>query len=69
MDRETYVAPIVEAYIPHANRAEQLALTAELLDLFDGLFALASLSERFDSIPTDMVESDSREKLISAPNP
>jgi hypothetical protein len=67
MDRETYIAPIVEAYIPDASFAEKLALTQEFWGLFDALYSTFLESERFDSLRPEMVESDSREKLISTP--
>jgi hypothetical protein len=59
MDRETYIAPIVEAYIPDATHAEKLALTQEFWALFDTLYATFEASERFDSQTPNMVESDS----------
>ena len=67
MDRETYIAPIVEAYIPDASFAEKLALTQEFWALFDFLYSQAQATERFDSHPPKMVESDSRKKPNSAP--
>ena len=69
MDRETYIAPIVEAYIPDASYEEKLALTAEFWVLFDALYATFEASERFDSLPLKMVESDSRKEPNSAPKP
>lgn len=69
MDRETYIAPIVEGYIPDACHAEKLALTAELFSLFDALLQLVEADHRFDSITADMVESDSREELNPAQTP
>jgi hypothetical protein len=59
MDRETYIAPIVEAYIPDASYAEKLALTQEFWALFDTLYATFETSEGFDSLATHMVESES----------
>ena len=59
MDRETYIAPIVEAYIPEASFDEKLALTREFWALFDALYATFEASERFDLQATDMVESES----------
>jgi hypothetical protein len=69
MDRETYIAPIVEAYIPDAKLTEKLALTRELWVLFDALYATFEAGERFDSLPPNMVESDSRKDHNSAPKP
>jgi hypothetical protein len=69
MDRETYIAPIVESYMPDASREKQVALTQELWALFDALYTVYLDTARFDSVGANMVESDSREKLISAPNP
>ena len=60
MDRENYIAPIVEAYIPNATHAEKLALSAELFSLFDALWRLTGSAARFDTLPLKMVESDSR---------
>ena len=59
MDRETYIAPIVEAYIPEASFEEKLALTQEFWALFDALYATLEASERFDSDQLKMVESES----------
>jgi hypothetical protein len=69
MDRETYIAPIVEAYIPDASFAEKLALTQEFWVLFDALYATFEAGERFDSLPPNMVESNSRKEHNSAPKP
>lgn len=69
MDRETYIAPIVEAYIPDASFAEKLALTQEFWALFDYLYSQAQPPERFDSHPSKMVESDSRKEPHSSPIP
>ena len=68
MDRETYIAPIVEAYIPDASFAEKLALTQEFWALFDALYATFEASERFDSHPLKMVESESPEPAQSHQN-
>jgi hypothetical protein len=59
MYRETYIAPIVEAYIPDADISEKLLLTKEFLALFDALYQSFQEQERFDSSKPDMVESDS----------
>ena len=59
MDRETYIAPIVEAYIPDASFEEKLALTHEFWALFDALYTTFQEQERFDSLPQEMVESES----------
>jgi hypothetical protein len=67
MDRETYIAPIVEAYIPDASFAEKLALTREFWALFDALYATFEAQERFDSSPQKMLESESRKEPSSAP--
>lgn len=69
MDRETYIAPIVAAYIPDASFEEKLALTRELWVLFDALYATFEADERFDSLPSSMVESDSRKESNSASKP
>jgi hypothetical protein len=66
MDRETYIAPIVEAYIPDASFAEKLALTQEFWALFDSLFSSFEASERFDSQAPKMVESESLNQLTVA---
>lgn len=67
MDRETYIAPIVEAYIPDASYGEKLALTQEFWVLFDALYTVFRERERFDSRPLKMVESESRREANSAP--
>jgi hypothetical protein len=59
MDRETYIAPIVEAYIPEASFEEKLALTQEFWALFDALYTAFEASEGFDSQAPKMVESES----------
>lgn len=69
MDRENYIAPIVDAYIPDASFAEKLALTRELWSLFDALWLLIEADHRFDSITANMVESDSRKEQTPAPTP
>ena len=58
MDRENYIAPIVEAYIPDGHVAEKLALTAEFWALFDVLYRTFQERERFDSEAPKMVESE-----------
>jgi hypothetical protein len=67
MDRETYIAPIVEAYIPDASFEQKLALTGEFWALFDALYATFEACEGFDSQPSKMVESESRVVPNSAP--
>ena len=59
MDRDTYIAPIVEAYIPNAPIEEKQALTAEFWVLFDGLYASLKECERFDSNAPNMLKSES----------
>ena len=68
MDRETYIAPIVEAYIPDASFAEKLALTQEFWALFDALNSSFQDRERFDSHPLKMVESESPKPAQSHSN-
>jgi hypothetical protein len=68
MDRATYIAPIVEAYIPDASIEEKLALTQEFWVLFDALYATFGTSERFDSQALKMVESESPEPAQSHQN-
>jgi hypothetical protein len=68
MDRDTYIAPIVEAYIPDASFAEKLALTQEFWALFDALYATFEVSERFDSQGPKMVESESPKPAQSHQN-
>jgi hypothetical protein len=68
MDREIYIAPIVEAYIPNASFAEKLALTQEFWALFDALYATFEASQRFDSDPCKMVESESPKPAQSHQN-
>ena len=59
MDRETYITPIVEAYIPDSSFAEKLVLTQEFWALFDCLNAQVQATKRFDSQGQKMVETDS----------
>jgi hypothetical protein len=63
MDRETYIAPIVESYITDAETDEKLALTGQFLDLFDKL-ANIKKTYRFDSPNAEMVESDSGDRAV-----
>ncbi len=69
MDRETYIAPIVDAYIPDASFGEKLALTHEFWALFDALYTVFQQREGFDSRPLKMVESESRNWPNSLPRP
>jgi hypothetical protein len=55
MNRDNYIAPIVEAYIEEGTPEEKLALTQELWALFDALYQIAG----FDSDTPDMLESES----------
>jgi hypothetical protein len=66
MDRDTYIAPIVEVYIPDASYGEKLALTQEFWMLFDALYTVFIERERFDSGPFKMVESESRREANPA---
>jgi hypothetical protein len=68
MDKETYIAPIVDAYIPDASFAEKLALTQEFWALFDALYATFESRQRFDSDPLKMVESESPKPAQAPPN-
>ncbi len=68
MDRETYIAPIVEAYIPDASYGEKLALTQEFWALFDAIYATFEAGERFDSQTPNMVESESLKPAQSHQN-
>jgi hypothetical protein len=69
MDRETYIAPIVEVYIPEASFEEKLALTQEFWALFDTLYATFEASERFDSKAHKMVKSESLGLTKPTPKP
>ena len=60
MNRDTYIAPIVEAYVPDAEMPEKLAVTREFWAFFDALYSTFQDTQRFDSQPFKMVESDSR---------
>ena len=57
MKRDTYIAAIVEAYIPNADKAEKIALTKELWGLFDSLYKIYRSREGFDSSCSFMIES------------
>jgi hypothetical protein len=59
MDRENYIAPIVESYIPDASFEQQQELTRELRRLFDALYQSYLRHQRFDSEALKMVESES----------
>jgi hypothetical protein len=61
---DSYIAPIVEAYIPDASVEEKLALTRDFWTLFQALYASFEAAERFDSNPSDMVESESLNQSI-----
>jgi hypothetical protein len=69
MDRETYIAPIVEAYIPEASFEAKLALTQEFWSLFDALYATFEASRGFDSEARKMVESESLGLTKPTPKP
>jgi hypothetical protein len=69
MDRENYIAPIVEAYIPDASFEKKLALTQEFWALFDALYATFEATERFDSQAPKMVQSESPKPAQSHQNP
>ena len=68
MDRETYIAPIVESYIPDASFEEKLALTQEFWALFDALYATFNERQRFDSEASKMLESESPKPAEYPPN-
>jgi hypothetical protein len=55
MNRNEYIAPIVEAYIEDGTPEEKLALTQELWALFDALYQIAG----FDASTPNMLESES----------
>jgi hypothetical protein len=57
MNRNEYIAPIVEAYIEDGTAEEKLALTQELWALFDALYQIAG----FDSSTQNMLDSDSHD--------
>lgn len=61
MDRETYIAPIVESYIPDAEPNEKLELTGQFLELFERL-ANIKKTYRFDSPHAKMLESESDDR-------
>jgi hypothetical protein len=63
MDRETYIAPIVEAYIPDAETSEKLALTNEFLGFFDQL-ATINNTYRFDNKHPKMLEFEPGERPV-----
>jgi hypothetical protein len=58
MDRDSYIASIVEAYIPEASFEEKLALTQEFWGLFGALARIQNL-HRFDNNCPEMLESES----------
>jgi hypothetical protein len=57
MNRDNYIAPIVEAYIEDGTPEEKLALTQELWALFDALYQIAG----FDAGTPNMLESESHD--------
>ena len=57
MDKETYIAEIVEAYIPEATKEEKMALTNELWVLFETLYKISTRGDGFDSFTHNMLES------------
>jgi hypothetical protein len=59
MDRDSYIDPVVEGYMPEANDGEKLAVMAEIWAYFDMLLERVETRERFDSFGAHMVESDS----------
>ena len=61
MDRDSYIDPVVETHIPDATSDEKLAVMAEIWVFFDMLLERVEGRERFDSRPSQMVESESLE--------
>jgi hypothetical protein len=61
MNRDNYIAPIVEAYIEDGTHEEKLALTKDLWGLFDALYVCAG----FDSDTPHMLESESHKQANS----
>ena len=59
MDRDNYIDPVVEGYMPGASDGEKLAVMAEIWAYFDMLLERVEAQDRFDSIGAHMVESDS----------
>lgn len=59
MDRDNYIDPVVEGYMPEASDGEKLAVMAEIWAYFDMLLERVEAKERFDSFGAHMVESDS----------
>lgn len=59
MDRDTYIDEVVERFIPNGSTDEKLAVMAEIWSMFDMLIARLELEERFDSLDSYMVESES----------
>ena len=65
MTRNTYIAPLVEAYIPGGSFEEKLALTREFWALFDALYANFERQERFD----DQIEARLESESSNPPSP
>jgi hypothetical protein len=59
MNRDQYIARVVEAYIPDASNSEKVALSVEFYRLFEALHQSFEASERFDSQGHNMLESES----------
>jgi hypothetical protein len=67
MFRETYIPNYIRRRFADHSDAQQLAIMGELWAFFDALKVEHSIGERFDSLTSDMVESDSRKGLLPLP--
>lgn len=59
MPKNDATRALVDAYMPDAPEREKQALVAELRELFGALYQSFVESERFDEMPSGMVDSDS----------
>lgn len=60
MFRETYIPDYIRREFADHSEAQQLAIMFELWAFFDALKVEHSIGARFDSLTSEMVESDSR---------
>jgi hypothetical protein len=67
MDRDSYIDPVVEDYMPDASDSEKLAVMAEIWVYFDMLLERVDKRERFDSSRPNMIESDSHRPDATPP--
>ena len=67
MFRETYIPDFIRREFADHSDAQKLAIMGELWAFFDALKVENSVGERFDSLTSDVVESESHKGLAPLP--